>query len=265
MRRRSPASTSTRVLRDGTPLQNRLLASLPAADYTPIAGFLRLRSTAVGDTLHEHGTRIDDVFFPNGGVYSVTNRMRDGALVEVATVGREGMLGVGVFLGDRSGSGQTLQQVPDRRVVALAVAPFLKATAGDGVFRKTVARYAQATLSADHAVHRVQRAARRVPALLPLAAANTRSRRRERLCAQAGVPGDDARRSASHRDGGASRAPGDRTDRQSLWPHANPQAPAAGSGVLRMLRDDSRPLCATAALKARRDSRRRPAVTRRGV
>jgi CRP-like cAMP-binding protein len=41
------------------------------------------------------------VFFPNGGVYSVTNRMRDGALVEVATVGREGMLGASVALGHR--------------------------------------------------------------------------------------------------------------------------------------------------------------------
>lgn len=144
MRRQSLASV--RVFPDGTPLQNRLLTSLPAADYTPIARHLRLRSTGVGDTLHQHGARIDDVFFPNGGVYSVTNRMRDGALVEVATVGREGMLGVGVFLGDRSAVGHTLQQVPDGRVVALAVAPFLKATSRDGPFRKAVARYAQATL-----------------------------------------------------------------------------------------------------------------------
>ncbi len=160
MRRNSPAST-TRLLADGTPLHNRLLASLPAADYTPIARYLRLRSTAVGDTLHEDGCRIDEVFFPNGGVYSVTNRMRDGALVEVATVGREGMLGVGVFLGDRSACGHTLHQVPDGAVVALAVAPFLKATAGNGAFRQTVALYAQATLletmqcTACNALHHV--------------------------------------------------------------------------------------------------------------
>ena len=144
MRRRSTAST--RVLPDGTLVQNRLLASLPAVDYTPIARHLRRRSTVVGDTLHQHGSRIDDVYFPNGGVYSVTNRMRDGALVEVATVGREGMLGIGVFLGDRSASGRTLHQVPDGEVVALAVAPFLKAAAHDGAFRASMALYAQATL-----------------------------------------------------------------------------------------------------------------------
>src|SRR4030095_855723 len=90
MRRR--ARSSTRVLPDGTPLQNQLLGALPAADDERIAQHLRLQSTVVGATLHEGGRRIDDVYFPNGGVFSITNRMRDGELVEVATVGREGML-----------------------------------------------------------------------------------------------------------------------------------------------------------------------------
>ena len=144
MRRRT--RSSTRVLPDGTPLQNQLLAALPAADYDRIARHLRLRPTVVGATLHEDGRRIDDVYFPNGGVYSITNRMRDGALVEVATVGREGMLGIGVFLGDRSGSGRTLQQVPDGSVVALAVTSFLREMAIDGIFREMMASYAQATL-----------------------------------------------------------------------------------------------------------------------
>jgi len=111
MRRRT--HSSNRVLPDGTPLRNRLLSALPAADYKRIATHLRLQSTMNGDTLHEQGRRIDNVYFPNGGVFSVTNRMRDGTLVEVATVGSEGMLGVGVFLGDRSGAGGTFQQVAD--------------------------------------------------------------------------------------------------------------------------------------------------------
>jgi CRP-like cAMP-binding protein len=144
MRRR--IRSLTRVLPDGTPLQNRLLAALPAADYLRIAKQLRLQSTCVGTTLHEHGRRIDDVYFPNGGVFSITNRMRDGTLVEVATVGREGMLGIGVFLGDRSGSGRTMPRVPDGAVAALAVSSFLKETAIDGTFREIMALYAQATL-----------------------------------------------------------------------------------------------------------------------
>ena len=81
MRRRTPAST--RVLPDGSPLQNRLLAALPAIDYKRIARQLRLQATVVGDSLYEHGRRIDEVYFPNGGVFSMTTRMRNGALVDV--------------------------------------------------------------------------------------------------------------------------------------------------------------------------------------
>ena len=138
--------SSVRVLPDGTPLQNRLLAALPTVDYDRIASHLRLESTAVGDTLHDHGSRIRDVYFPNGGVFSITNRMRDGELVEVATVGREGMLGIGVFLGDRSGTGRTFQQVADGPVTTLGVARFIRETAIKGAFREVMALYAQASL-----------------------------------------------------------------------------------------------------------------------
>jgi CRP-like cAMP-binding protein len=162
-RTRSPI----RVLPDGTPLRNRLLAALPTADYNRIARHLRLKSTVAGDTLHAQGRRINDVYFPNGGVFSVTNRMRDGALVEVATVGREGMLGIGVFLGDRAGTGRTFQQVADGPVPALAVARFVEETATRGSFREVMGLYAQANLlqimqcTACNALHDVtQRCAR---------------------------------------------------------------------------------------------------------
>lgn len=144
MRRRTV--TSTRVLPDGTPLQNRLLAALPTLDYNRIAQHLRVQTSVTGDMLHEQGRRIDDVYFPNGGVFSVTTRMRDGSLVEVATVGREGMIGVGAFLGDRSGTGRTFQQVADGPVAVIAVPPFVRETAASRTFGKLMALYAQATL-----------------------------------------------------------------------------------------------------------------------
>jgi hypothetical protein len=72
--------------------------------------------------------------------------MRNGSLVEVATVGREGMLGVGVFLGDRTGSGRTFQQVADGPVAALAVAPFIRESAAGGTLRELMGLYKQATL-----------------------------------------------------------------------------------------------------------------------
>jgi len=144
MRRRT--DSSTRLLPDGTPLRNRLLAALPATDYERLATHLRVHSTVTGKALHERGRRIHDVYFPNDGVFSITNRMRDGTLVEVATVGREGMLGIGVFLGDRTGTGPTFQQVADGLVAALPVAAFVRETAASSALREQMALYAQAIL-----------------------------------------------------------------------------------------------------------------------
>ena len=121
-----------------------------------------MNTTVTGRTLQEHGTRLTDVYFPNGGVFSVTNKMRDGALVEVATVGREGMLGIGVFLGDRSGAGRTFQQVPDGPFPSMSVGRFIKESATAGPFRDVVALYAQANLlqimqcTACNALHTVK-------------------------------------------------------------------------------------------------------------
>lgn len=161
MRPRLPRTS--RFLPDGTPLQNRLLAALPVADYRRIARRLQMKTVAVGDTIQAHGARITDVYFPNGGVFSITNEMQDGALVEVATVGREGMLGVGAFLGDRAGAGRTFQQVPDGSLAAMAVRSFVEETRSPGPFREVVARYAQASLlqvmqcTACNALHDVTR------------------------------------------------------------------------------------------------------------
>jgi CRP-like cAMP-binding protein len=117
---------------------------------------------AVGETLQEHGTPVTDVYFPNGGVYSVTNKMRDGGLVEVATVGSEGMIGVSVFLGDPLGTGRSLQQVPNGHVPAMAASRFVEESAAPGPFRDIVSRYAQANLlqimqcTACNALHNVE-------------------------------------------------------------------------------------------------------------
>jgi CRP-like cAMP-binding protein len=142
----TPTERSIRLLPDGTPLQNRLLAALPAGDYARLLKHLHMNTSVTGRTLQQQGTPVTDVYFPNGGVFSVTNEMRDGALIEVATVGREGMLGIGVFLGDRAGAGRMFQQVPDGPFPSMTAGRFVKETATAGPFRDVVALYAQANL-----------------------------------------------------------------------------------------------------------------------
>lgn len=50
------------------------------------------------DPLYQAGGHIDDVYFPLDAVVSIVADMADGSVVEVGTVGREGMVGVAVLL-----------------------------------------------------------------------------------------------------------------------------------------------------------------------
>jgi CRP-like cAMP-binding protein len=136
---------ATRLLPDGTQLQNRLLAALPAEAYARVERQLRMNSVVIGEILQAANVPVTDVYFPNGGVFSVTTEMRNGGQVEVATVGREGMLGVGVFFGDLTGAGRTFMQVPNGSVPSMTVKGFLKETA-TGPFRELVGLYAQANM-----------------------------------------------------------------------------------------------------------------------
>jgi CRP-like cAMP-binding protein len=158
----APARTRpVRLLPDGSPLHNRLLAALPSVEYDRLLRYVRMNTVATGETLQAPRVRIKDVYFPNGGVYSVTNEMRNGALVEVATVGLEGMLGIGVFLGDRAGIGRTFRQVGNGALPSMAAGRFLKETAIAGPFRDVVSLYARANLlqimqcTACNALHNV--------------------------------------------------------------------------------------------------------------
>jgi CRP-like cAMP-binding protein len=148
-----PESSAVRLLPNGTTLVNRLLRALPHEVYQALAADLRVVDVRVGDVLHKHDVPVQDVYFPNGGVFSVTNQMLDGRLVEVATVGTEGMLGVSVFLGDHRSIGQALLQVPEGSRIdqptwlpAMSVTAFARHTATSGPLRDIVARYAQAIL-----------------------------------------------------------------------------------------------------------------------
>jgi CRP-like cAMP-binding protein len=158
---RAEKAPSTRLLPDGTPLHNRLLAALPVAEYDRVLRYVQMNTVTRGKTLQSPGARVSDVYFPNGGVFSVTNEMRNGALVEVATVGREGMLGIGVFFGGRAGIGRTFLQVADGPLPSMAATRFVKETASAGPFRDVIRLYAQANLlqimqcTACNALHNV--------------------------------------------------------------------------------------------------------------
>ena len=62
--------------------------------------------------LQRAGEPIRSVYFPDGGVVSVTTLMRDGTMVEVATIGGEGFVGIDAFLGGAVANAESMVQVP---------------------------------------------------------------------------------------------------------------------------------------------------------
>jgi len=79
--------------------RNRMLAVLPEADRERLAPRLSPTFLEIKRVLFEPGKPIESVYFPLNGVISLVTPLEDGAIVEVATVGNEGVVGVPLVLG----------------------------------------------------------------------------------------------------------------------------------------------------------------------
>lgn len=82
-------------------VRNLLLAALPAEAYRRVSRSLETIPLILKEVLHKPGVLLDYVYFPGGGFCSILTILDDGSMVEVATVGREGMLGISAILNRR--------------------------------------------------------------------------------------------------------------------------------------------------------------------
>jgi CRP-like cAMP-binding protein len=78
---------------------NGLLAALPGASRERLFAKTQLVSFSVKDILYHTGGPITSVYFPLTCVISMMMETKNGATIEIATVGNEGVLGIPVFLG----------------------------------------------------------------------------------------------------------------------------------------------------------------------
>jgi CRP-like cAMP-binding protein len=141
--------------------RNLLLASLPAADYARIAPLLDVVPLKLKHMLYPPGQPARHVYFPGGGFCSILTVLQDGGMVEVATVGREGMLGV--FSGeDGHPPSATMVQAEADTCYRMTVEAFRTEMKRQGAFYELVTRHAQALVgfimqsTACNAVHSVE-------------------------------------------------------------------------------------------------------------
>ena len=92
------------------PLQNRLLAALPEADYERLAVHFELAAMPLGDVLYEPGGQLQHAYFPTSAIISLQYVCENGSSSEIAGVGNEGMLGIWLFMGGNTTSSSAVVQ-----------------------------------------------------------------------------------------------------------------------------------------------------------
>jgi hypothetical protein len=101
------------------------------------------RPLKVRDLLHEDGEEVTEVVFPGRSVCSILQKMEDGAAIEVAMVGNEGLIGLAAAYGEPSGWGSAIVQI-DGDAHALSVHVFEREMDRRGAFYEVVCTYSKA-------------------------------------------------------------------------------------------------------------------------
>ena len=92
------------------PKSNQLLAALPEAEWERWSSQLEAVDMPLGKVLYESGSRVTHVYFPTTSIVSLLYVMEDGSSAEIAVVGREGLVGISLFMGGASTPSRALVQ-----------------------------------------------------------------------------------------------------------------------------------------------------------
>ena len=119
---------------------------LPREEYERILPHLGHVSFKLGEVVYESGGLMSYIYFPADAIVSLLYMMENGSSAEMGMVGREGLVGIALFMG-----GNTM---PNRAVVQSAGGAFrLRAKvlqdefARGGAFQRLLLRYTQALIT----------------------------------------------------------------------------------------------------------------------
>ena len=91
---------------------NSILAALLATEYKHLLPKLEHVVLKRGETVYRADQRIEAVYFPEDAVVAMVDSMADGRTIEVGIIGREGLVGINIFLGG--------MVTPDKAIVQLS-------------------------------------------------------------------------------------------------------------------------------------------------
>ncbi len=142
----SETGTRRRLSSGIGPLENHLLAALPAPDFSRIAPHLERVPMLLGEMLYEPGGLLQYAYFPATAIISLHYTFENGASAEIAGVGNEGMLGVSLYMGGVSTPSSAVVQTAGhgyRMSASLLIEEFNRG----GALLRVLLRYSQALLT----------------------------------------------------------------------------------------------------------------------
>jgi CRP-like cAMP-binding protein len=126
--------------------RNAILRDLPEGEFEKVISQLRVEDVEVRDRAYAPHEPITRVHFPLTAVFSMVALADDGQVVtEVGTIGREGMVGLPLFLGVPSSPLPVFCQIPGESAVMTA-RDLGAALAGDGALHRRLSTFVQATM-----------------------------------------------------------------------------------------------------------------------
>ena len=128
------------------PIYNRLLAALPAGEYRRLLPELEQIPLAYGENIYKSGDPIEYVYFPNSGIISLLAAAEKDAALEVGIVGREGIVGVAVFLGVKISNNNAIVQ-GQGFAMRMKAAAFLTECGKSGMLSRLLKRFTQSLLA----------------------------------------------------------------------------------------------------------------------
>jgi len=142
--------------------RNLLLAALPTDEYRRVAQSLESIPLKLKSVVHRAGDPVRYVYFPGGGFFSMLTVLKDGGMVEVATVGREGMVDITAVLDGNPVSSTTMVQGETDVCYRMTAETFRREMDRRGVFYELLTHWTQALVgfimqsTACNAVHSVE-------------------------------------------------------------------------------------------------------------
>jgi len=126
--------------------QNLLLQHLTGPDKQTMLEFGKVVRLELREKVYDANAAIDHVYFPLTCVLSVVAEMQDGGMIEVGTVGYEGVSALPLILGATTSANHSYCQVPGEAVL-ISSDLFAHLMRGNPDFRRQLDRYLQAYIN----------------------------------------------------------------------------------------------------------------------